>query len=371
VASSQCAVRERYEVGAQPLGIGTSGSVHKCWHRVTGAAYAVKTISKVRVKDVDHLKREIAIMAMLDHPNIVKLIETFEDRRSIYLVMELCAGGELLDALAQVNQFSEVQAATLMRQILRGIYYMHESNTCHGDLKPDNIMFSTQGSIGASILKIIDFGLSCRLGEASHRRAKGSTPYYTAPEALSGHCSKEGDLWSCGAIMFTMLCGRPPFSGETKEDVIFSIRRGSFSFPRGRISENGQDLVRKLMKLNPCKRYSAEQALNHVWLQERALPEDEVELPSDFIENLREFRQAGQMKKLVLNIIPSPEGGSLAGSIDRNANQKPSANVHTFGQKSRWVANCCRNQRGIKGGRCATRSARHPRRHRLRQSWPN
>jgi calcium-dependent protein kinase len=259
----------------------------------------------VRIKDLDRLKREIAIMRVLDHPNIVKLIETFEDRRSIYLVMELCSGGELLDALAHATQFSEIQAATLMRQIFRAVFYMHENKTCHGDLKPDNLMFSTPGPIDASTLKIIDFGLSCRLGEASQRRAKGSTPYYTAPEAISGNCSKDSDLWSCGAIMYTMLCGRPPFNGESREDVISSIRRGTYSFPRGRISENGQHLIRKLMKLSPSKRYTAERALTHLWLQETALPEDKFEIPSDFIENLRMFQKAGRMKKLALNLIAS------------------------------------------------------------------
>merc|ERR1719190_194718 len=103
-------------------------------------------------------------MKMMDHPNIIKLYETFEDHRNIYLVMEICAGGELFDRIIESGHFTEVQAASLMQQIIRAIYYMHENHVCHRDLKPENFLFQSKDPIDKSsnLVKIIDFGLSCK-----------------------------------------------------------------------------------------------------------------------------------------------------------------------------------------------------------------
>merc|ERR1719203_1155475 len=98
----------------------------------------------------------------MDHPNIIKLYESFEDHKNIYLVLELAKGGEMFDRIVESGSFSEQQAAVLMRQIFRAIYYMHENHVCHRDLKPENFIFSTKEPIEKSILKIIDFGLSCK-----------------------------------------------------------------------------------------------------------------------------------------------------------------------------------------------------------------
>merc|ERR1712154_667394 len=121
-----------------------------------------KTISKQQMKNVDRFKQEIAIMKMMDHPNIIKLFETFEDHRNIYLVMELCAGGELFDRIIEAGHFTEQQAAILMKQIIRAIFFMHTNSVCHRDLKPENFLFESKKGIQDSPLKIIDFGLSCK-----------------------------------------------------------------------------------------------------------------------------------------------------------------------------------------------------------------
>merc|ERR1712203_1333126 len=113
-----------------------------------------------QMKNIERFKQEIAIMKMMDHPSIIKLYETFEDHRNIYLVMELCIGGELFDRIIEAGHFTETQAATLMQQIVKAIYFMHESHVCHRDLKPENFLFTTKESIEKALLKIIDFGLS-------------------------------------------------------------------------------------------------------------------------------------------------------------------------------------------------------------------
>merc|ERR1719160_91288 len=142
-------------------------------------------ISKAQMKNIDRFKQEIAIMKMMDHPNIIKLFESFEDNRNIYLVMELCSGGELFDRIIEAGHFSEVQAAILMQQIIRGIFYMHESKVCHRDLKPENFLFLNKDAIDKSILKIIDFGLSCKFEADQVLTTKAGTPYYVAPQVLT------------------------------------------------------------------------------------------------------------------------------------------------------------------------------------------
>merc|ERR1719343_1402942 len=139
-------------------------------------------------------------MKMLDHPNIIKLYESFEDHRNIYLVMELAGGGELFDRIIDSGHFTEVQCAILMQQIVRAIYYMHENHVCHRDLKPENFLFTTKEKIEKTSLKIIDFGLAHEFDENTVLTTKAGTPYYVAPQVLQGKYDQAADLWSCGVI---------------------------------------------------------------------------------------------------------------------------------------------------------------------------
>merc|ERR1712032_1235154 len=130
------------------------------------------------MKNIERFKQEIAIMKLMDHPNIVKLFESFEDHRNIYLVMELCSGGELFDRIIDAGHFTEVQAAILMQQILRAMFYMHEHHICHRDLKPENFIFQSRGPIKGNVLKLIDFGLSSHFTEGQTMSTRAGTPYY-------------------------------------------------------------------------------------------------------------------------------------------------------------------------------------------------
>merc|ERR1719238_1047777 len=187
------------------MGEGSYGTVSKGTNKATKQLRAVKSIAKAKVKDPDRFKQEIAIMKMMDHPNIIKLYETFEDHRNIYLVMELCAGGELFDRIIECGHFTEVQVAILMQQIIRAIYYMHENKVCHRDLKPENFLFMTKDPIDKNLLKIIDFGLSCKFETGLVLSTKAGTPYYVAPEVLSGKYDHLSDMWSVGVIMYVIL----------------------------------------------------------------------------------------------------------------------------------------------------------------------
>merc|ERR1712222_259105 len=226
-----------------------------------------------QMKNMDRFKQEIAIMKVMDHPNVIKLFETFEDHRNIYLVMELCSGGELFDRIIDAGHFTEVQAAILMQQIMRALFYMHESHVCHRDLKPENFIFNSKDPIEKCFLKIIDFGLSCSFSPGQVLNTKAGTPYYVAPQVLAGKYDHSSDMWSCGVIMYVLLCGYPPFYGETDADVLSKVRLGNFSFNAAdwkNISEDAKNLIRMLLKMNPKDRYTAQQGLNHEWIMKLA-----------------------------------------------------------------------------------------------------
>merc|ERR1712113_220781 len=247
-----------------------------------------------------------AIMKIMDHPNIIKLYETFEDHRNIYLVMELCTGGELFDRIIEAGHFTEVQAAILVQQIIRAIFYMHENHVCHRDLKPENFLFQSKDAIEKPSLKIIDFGLSCKFDQNQVLTTKAGTPYYVAPQVLGGKYDQLSDLWSVGVIMYVMLCGYPPFFGETDAEVLSKVRLGNFSFNAAdwkNVSEDAKNLIRMLLKMNPRDRYTAEQALNHDWIKNKAPKATDSPLRETFVENLRGFRKHDKFKKAALNVI--------------------------------------------------------------------
>jgi len=295
-----------YEMDKKKLGEGSYGSVCKGKNKSTKLVRAIKTIAKGQMKNVARFQQEIAIMKMMDHPNIIKLYESFEDHRNIYLVMELCSGGELFDKIIESGHFTEVQAAIIMQQIIKAIYYMHENHVCHRDLKPENFLFVSKDKIENNSLKIIDFGLSCKFEAGQVLSTKAGTPYYVAPQVLSGKYDQLSDLWSIGVIMYVMLCGYPPFFGETDPEVLSKVRLGNFSFNAAdwkNISEDAKNLIRCLLKMNPKDRYTAEQTLNHEWIKNKAPKASNISLQSNFVDNLRGFRSQNKLKKAALHII--------------------------------------------------------------------
>jgi len=299
-------IAQIYALEESKLGCGTYGTVSKGTHRSTGVARAVKTISKGLMKNIEQFKQEISIMKAVDHPNVIKLFETFEDRRNIYLVMELAIGGELFDHIIEAGHFTEATAAIIVQQILRAIYYMHENGISHRDLKPENFLFLTKDKIDKNVLKIIDFGLSCRFEGNQTLSTRAGTPYYVAPQVLSGKYDRMCDLWSIGVIMYVLLCGYPPFSGRTDQEVLARVKQGSFSFEAKdwrHISEDAKSLIRGLLQMDPMKRTTADQALNHDWIKHKAPKAANVELEESFVQNLREFRGQNKLKKAALNII--------------------------------------------------------------------
>jgi calcium-dependent protein kinase len=195
-------LEEFYKVEKKVIGEGSYGSVVKCQNKDTHQWRALKAINKKLVKNAEQFKEEMAIMKLLDHPNIVRLYETFEDARTVYLVLELCTGGELFDRIVEVGNFTEKVAARCVQQMLRAVNYMHMNYIMHRDLKPENWLLSSNEEIKKADLKLIDFGLSKRFTPGDFASTKAGTPYYVAPEVLDGRYAEKSDVWSIGVIMY-------------------------------------------------------------------------------------------------------------------------------------------------------------------------
>jgi len=309
IADNNGKIQDFYDIDKKKLGEGSYGSVSKAKNKSTGQIRAVKNIAKAQMKNIERFKMEIKIMKDMDHPNIIKLHESFEDQRSIYLVMEMCSGGELFDRIIEAGHFSEVQAAILMQQVVRAIFYMHENHVTHRDLKPENFLFMTKDPIDKNLLKIIDFGLSCSFAPGQQLSTKAGTPYYVAPQVLAGKYDEMSDMWSIGVIMYVMLCGYPPFFGETDADVLAKVRLGNFSFQANdwkNVSEDAKNLIRNLLKMNPRDRFTAQLTLNHDWIKNRAPKAKSVNLSDgSLINNMKSFRSSNKLKKAALATIAS------------------------------------------------------------------
>lgn len=297
-------IRDTYSIEKATLGFGNSSTVSRARNKSTKQKCAVKTISKTKAKSLSGISEEIAIMRMLDHVNIVKLIDTFEDRRTVHLVMELCTGSELSDRLIEVGKFTESQAAGLMQQVFEAVAYLHSKSICHRDLKPENILFSSLEPIQQSTLKLIDFGSACLFQKGQFMRTKAGSSYFVAPQVLLGKYDHSSDLWSCGIIIHILLCGYPPFYGETEDEVLRKVRRGSFDFaPKDwkKVSEDAQIFIRKLTMMNPLDRCTAEEASKDNWIVNKAAKADNEAL--DNVHRLRRYQSGRKLQKAGLTVI--------------------------------------------------------------------
>jgi len=272
---------------------------------------AIKIINKenVKLKDIDRFRKEVKLMKETDHPNIVRLYETFEDGHDIYLILELCQGGELFDRIQTDNKFGERGAANLMQQILQMIAYLHSIGIMHRDIKPENFMFTDKGSpVATSTLKLIDFGLSTEFKKGGKlKTTKVGTPYYVACEVLlDGKYDEKCDVWSCGVIMFIMLCGYPPFFGATDTDTINLVKAANLQFdPKDweKVSKAAMDLIRGMLEINRERRYSAEKALNDPWIKDKAPQAQDVPLSPEVFDRMKSYKNRNKLEKAALNII--------------------------------------------------------------------
>lgn len=259
-------IHKYYTVTDKILGMGNFSVVKLGYKKDTNESCAIKFVDKsLVVKRPEMILNEIEILLRVKHPHIIELIDIFEDEDGMVLCMELVSGGELFDRIVERDHFSEESAAKVMSQLFDAIAYLHNLGIVHRDLKPENLLLLNKTD---DIIKIADFGLSKLYSEEMMSTACG-TPSYVAPEILlcSGY-DKQIDMWSAGVIMYILLCGYPPFYNDNESVLFESIMSGNFEFHSpywDHISPQAKDLIMKLLVVDPSKRLSAEEALNHPW----------------------------------------------------------------------------------------------------------
>ena len=299
------------------LGSGISGVVRLVTHKATGVKYAVKCLDLGLVNTEEglmQLREEIFIMCQLDHPNIVRLEEVYESHSEIYLVQELCLGGELFDRLDEQPDYhyTEAECARLIKQMLCAVRYLHSKGIIHRDLKLENFLFSS--SAPDSELKMIDFGLSKHFQYGEIQQQAVGTPYTVAPEVIRGRYDERCDIWAIGVISFLLLSGDPPFGGCGGPEPLMVVRQnilnGSFEFEPAEIwdlvSDLGKEFINALLVTNPKFRPTAMEAQNLSWMEEwayRTKSDNDNILNPNVVRALVNFKEYSDMRKLLCEVL--------------------------------------------------------------------
>uniref|UniRef100_A0A8C9XSZ5 Calcium/calmodulin-dependent protein kinase type IV n=1 Tax=Sander lucioperca TaxID=283035 RepID=A0A8C9XSZ5_SANLU len=294
------AVEEFYTLSTE-LGRGATSIVYRCEEKQTQKPYAIKVLKKTIDKKI--VRTEIGVLLRLSHPNIIQLKEIFETDTDIALVLELVTGGELFDRIVERGYYSERDAAHVIKQILEAVAYLHDNGVVHRDLKPENLLYADL-SLDAP-LKIADFGLSKIIDDQVTMKTVCGTPGYCAPEILRGNAyGPEVDMWSVGVILYILLCGFEPFFDPRGDQYMYSrILNCDYEFVSpwwDDVSLNAKDLVSKLIVLDPHKRLSVREALQHPWVLGKAARFSHMDTAQ---RKLQEFNARRKLKAAMKAVV--------------------------------------------------------------------
>lgn len=266
--------------------------------------------NKIECDDKIHeeIYNEISLLKSLDHPNIIKLFDVFEDKKYFYLVTEFYEGGELFEQIINRHKFDECDAANIMKQILSGICYLHKHNIVHRDIKPENILLENKHSL--LNIKIVDFGLSSFFSKDNKLRDRLGTAYYIAPEVLRKKYNEKCDVWSCGVILYILLCGYPPFGGQNDQDIIKKVEKGKYYFDFNdwkNISEEAKELIKLMLTYDYNKRITAKEALNSKWIKKYAnnINKSDQKTLCGALSNMRKFEGSQKLAQAAILFIGS------------------------------------------------------------------
>ncbi|KAG8348575.1 putative serine/threonine protein kinase [Trypanosoma vivax] len=252
-----------YRVG-ETVGKGTFGKVKKGWHIPTGEVVAIKILSPQKLENAKMKKklfREIKILRLFSHPNICRLYDVILSPTEIYLIMEYVEGGELYDYIVKNGALPEDDARYVLQQIVCAVEYCHHFLVIHRDLKPENIL------IGPGLqVKLIDFGLSNIMSDGEFLATSCGSPNYAAPEVISGklYAGPEVDVWSCGVILYALLCSRLPFDEETIPQLFAKIRNGEYCIPHD-VPAGPRELIKQILVVDPLQRLTIPQIRDNAW----------------------------------------------------------------------------------------------------------
>ena len=279
------------------LGEGSFASVYRVQNRITDSIRAMKIINKsanITAEADKEIFNEIDILRTMDHPNILKIFEFYSNKDSYSIVTELCSGGELFNEIVDKGPFNEKYSAYVMLQVFSAINYCHNMKIIHRDLKPENILIVDKDKNNYPRIKICDFGTSKMFEKGAVQRKLVGSSYYIAPEVLKHNYDEKCDIWSCGVILYILLSGRPPFAGENDKEIMERVATGKYDLqtsPFNKVSKHCIDLIQKLLTMDPKKRISAQDALNHPWFKDHRSK-----------ELYNQIKDESTLKKLIANL---------------------------------------------------------------------
>ncbi|MCO5579283.1 hypothetical protein L7F22_033137 [Adiantum nelumboides] len=310
---------ELFKLGRE-LGKGSYGRTYLCEQRSSGLEFACKVIEKRKVsssKRVRKVCQEVEIMHhVAGNPHIVNFHDAYEDTVRVYLVMELCSGGELFARIGQRKHYSEREAARFMQAIVKVVQTCHSLNVMHRDLKPDNFLFLNEEE--EAPLKAIDFGLSLFFEPGAflytpHTHTHGvdlfkdraGTPFYMAPELLQKRYGPKADVWSAGVLLYLLLSGKTPFLSETGKGIFDQVCNGELDFttdPWPQISDCAKDLIRNILNQDQTRRFTAHDILCHPWICQDGVAPDRPLDPA-VLTRMKQYMAMNKMKKIALSHI--------------------------------------------------------------------
>ncbi|KAI4149921.1 MAG: hypothetical protein LQ340_004369 [Diploschistes diacapsis] len=339
------AFKQQFRI-VQQLGKGHFATVYLAIQKSTGERFAVKKFEKRpgETHKTDGLQQEIAVLMSISHPNLLCLRETFDDKDAVYLVLELAPEGELFNWIVMKQKLSEVECRKVFVQLFQATRYLHERGIVHRDVKPENILLVDKDLT----VKIADFGLAKIIGEESFTTTLCGTPSYVAPEILENskhrRYTKAVDIWSLGVVLYICLCGFPPFSDElyTPENpytLAQQIKAARFDYPSpywDSVGDPALDLIDKMLLVDPEKRATIEECLEHPWLTQRmpSLTDSTDGLTGamgslDFSKRkvARERTLLSSLNEVVVEqVVQDPHGKSIVKIWGKNKSQTPQTN---------------------------------------------
>lgn len=301
--SSRSRTSEEPHIGKYKLlktiGKGNFAKVKLAKHVPTGKEVAIKIIDKTQLNpgSLQKLFREVRIMKMLDHPNIVKLFQVIETEKTLYLVMEYASGGEVFDYLVLHGRMKEKEARAKFRQIVSAVQYCHQKKIIHRDLKAENLLLDSEMNI-----KIADFGFSNEFTPGNKLDTFCGSPPYAAPELFQGkkYDGPEVDVWSLGVILYTLVSGSLPFDGSTLRELRERVLRGKYRIPFY-MSTDCENLLKKFLVLNPTKRASLENIMKDKWMN-MGYEDDELKPYLEPEPDYRDHKRIGESAKALASL---------------------------------------------------------------------
>jgi calcium-dependent protein kinase len=295
-----------YHLEAKALGSGYNGSVFLATSKASqqpAERYAIKgfKLHGVSREKKEELETECEIFLSMDHPHVCRLVDVYESEDQLNLVMECMEGGELFARVTERKRFSEKDAAEAAYQMLLAVNYIHSHEICHRDIKLENFLYEKKDG---NHLKLIDFGFSKIWDHSTKMQLSCGTLAYVAPEVLDKSYTNKCDLWSLGVVIFILLVGYMPFSGNEQHQVQ-SIRSGKCTFrPESwkKVSKEASEFVAKLLVVDPVKRLSAEEALKEQWITKRNLHNDQA-VDQETVDALCAFAQASVFRRACMSVM--------------------------------------------------------------------